>query len=155
MDTFYCSKSAGEKGTLYNIKAKFGHRNVKPKVMANVQRVYDLVNFTAEGFTCLLCCEILGIKSLNEIPVGAPDIGEDKVAKEKFMDETVSQMLEVLKPKVAFSGRDFEDVPVDRDEGDKEDKEPDTFCSCNAPFTGFDGKTRLIVTDIPIQLMHM
>ena len=76
-----------------------------------------------------MCCEILGTKSLNEIPVGAPDFGEDKAAKKKCW----SQMVEVLKPKVEFSGTDFEDAPVDRNEGDKEDKETDTFCSFNAP----------------------
>jgi hypothetical protein len=68
MNKFYCTKSAADKGSLFQIRNKFEHRNVKKKVNDCVNSCVDLWNFTTEGYVCLLACKILGISSLTECP---------------------------------------------------------------------------------------
>lgn len=68
MNKFYCTKSAADKGSLFQIRNKFEHRNVKKKVNDCVNSCVDLWNFVTEGYVCLLACKILGISSLTECP---------------------------------------------------------------------------------------
>ena len=66
MNKFYSTKSAADKGSLFQIRSKFEHRNAKQKVNDCDNSCVDLWNFAPEGYVCLLACKILGISSLTE-----------------------------------------------------------------------------------------
>lgn len=68
MNEFYNGKSAAEKGTLFQIKNKFGHRNVKLKVSDCVNSCVDFWNFVTEGYVCLLACKLMNISSTDQCP---------------------------------------------------------------------------------------
>jgi len=66
MNKYYCTKSAAEKRSIFQIRNKFEHRNVKKNVNDCVNSCVDLWNIVTEGYVCLLACQILGISSLTE-----------------------------------------------------------------------------------------
>lgn len=68
MDMLFNGKSASEPGTLFQIKNKFGHRQVTSKVMDCVNHVDDLIQFVTSGLVCLLVMDSCVIKQLTEIP---------------------------------------------------------------------------------------
>ena len=59
MNKFYYTKSAAAKGSLFQIRNKFEHRNVKKNINDCVNSCVDLCNFVTEGYVCLLSCKIL------------------------------------------------------------------------------------------------
>ena len=46
MDLFFKQTSVTKRGSLYNIKEVFNHRNVKQKVMEDFQHVHDFISVT-------------------------------------------------------------------------------------------------------------
>jgi hypothetical protein len=68
MNAFFCGKSAASKGSLFQIKNKFGHRGVKRKISDCINSCVDLWNFTTEGYICLLACMLCEMSSLDDCP---------------------------------------------------------------------------------------
>ena len=64
----YDGKSCGEAGTLYQIRNKFGHRQVQKKVMECYNHMVDFLKFTTTGLVCVLAMKLLNIKKQEDIP---------------------------------------------------------------------------------------
>ena len=95
MNKIYCTKSAAEKGSLFQIRNKFHHRNVNDCINSCVY----LWNFETEGYACLLACKILRISSLMEYP-------EDIVVKDlnSYIKSLSTEIISIIWPDVKFSG---------------------------------------------------
>jgi hypothetical protein len=50
MKEFFVAASVGARGTTYNIKELFNHRNLKEKVMDNFQHVWDFIQVIIINF---------------------------------------------------------------------------------------------------------
>ena len=137
MDKHYTANSVAEKGTLYNIKSKFLHKNIKSKVMENIQKVYDLVQFSCEGLVCILAMDILGMQEMDARPASSPaDECPSEVEKEYLL--VVSKLiLDRVKPIISNLSSNLEEVPGDFDEDD--DNDFLTFCDCETPMDDLDG----------------
>ena len=56
---FFSCKSAKDRGTLYQVKQRFGHEHVKSSVKDNYNHAVDLLRFNTEGMTCLLAMKVM------------------------------------------------------------------------------------------------
>ena len=81
MNKYCCTKSAAEKGSIFQIRNKFEHRNVRKNVNDCVNSCVDLWNIVTEGYVCLLAYKILGISSLTECPEDLVDKDIDSYIK--------------------------------------------------------------------------
>ncbi len=68
MNSLYGSMPS-DVGTLLQVRNLFGHRGVKKKIMDCVNHVVDFLNFSTEGFICLLVLELLHIDSLSGVGI--------------------------------------------------------------------------------------
>ena len=56
MKEFYNSGSVADRGTMYNIKVIFKHKNAKTEVMDNFQHVWDFIEVQAIALYLLFFC---------------------------------------------------------------------------------------------------
>ncbi|XP_014672745.1 PREDICTED: uncharacterized protein LOC106813191 [Priapulus caudatus] len=66
MDMLFNGQSAPDKGTLFNIKNVFNHRNLKKKVMDNFNHVEDFLKFTTAAMVSYLAMMLCGISKLTD-----------------------------------------------------------------------------------------
>ena len=79
MNHMYNAKSAADRGTLYHIRNKFHHRSAKKHVMAAVEHVQHLIDFTTDGLICILAEKLLPANAMD--PDGSFQIdGDPKVS---------------------------------------------------------------------------
>ncbi|CAC5425797.1 unnamed protein product [Mytilus coruscus] len=60
--------SAGSRGSLFQIRNRFKFKNVKKKISDCINDTQDFWTFVTEGLVCVLCCKLLNVTSLEEIP---------------------------------------------------------------------------------------
>ena len=125
INKLFSIKSCNERGTLYHIKNKFGHKSAKTKVIENVSHIYQLLNFTTEGLVCLLVMHLFKMDELTSIPkmLSQPD-DELQWAAEAVFD--------MLKPEMPS-------VTSDRDSTQELTQPNESFCTCETPITDLNG----------------
>ena len=64
----YYQLSATERGTFYNIKQIFNHRNAKRNINASFNHSSDLLEFAIKGYFCLLAMKLMKTCAQNEVP---------------------------------------------------------------------------------------
>ena len=62
MNALYKPESVNDRGTLYEIKAKFQIKSVKSNVNDCFNHVEDMLNMVTKGFVCLTALELLDMK---------------------------------------------------------------------------------------------
>ncbi|CAG2244501.1 unnamed protein product [Mytilus edulis] len=67
MNKFFDGKSAGSRGSLFQIRNRFKYKNVKKKTSDCINDTQDFWTFVTEGLVCVLCCKLLNVTSLEEI----------------------------------------------------------------------------------------
>ena len=67
MNKFFDGKSAGSRGSLFQIRNRFKFKNVKKKTSDCINDTQDFWTFVTEGLVCVLCCKLLNVTSLEEI----------------------------------------------------------------------------------------
>jgi hypothetical protein len=120
MNAMYSGTSVTDRGTLFFIKNRFGHRSVKKNVMENTNHVYDLLTFTVEGMICLLALQLLDITTLDAVPSGFKS--DDPAA----LQDLASRIVDIIWPSIDYSsiqqvisatGGDDDDLDQDEEEG--------------------------------------
>nr|XP_002736791.1 PREDICTED: uncharacterized protein LOC100378528 [Saccoglossus kowalevskii] len=132
MDKMYNAKSAGSKGTLYNIKTVFKHKNVKTKVMDNMNEVTDLLTFTTEGLVSLLCIKLLGLDDIDDKPANSP-CEERKELRQQYLQTVSKNVVTHVWPVI-----DTCSISQAANSDDEEDAR--VFCICD-PDEGVDCET--------------
>ncbi|XP_052059697.1 uncharacterized protein LOC127700321 [Mytilus californianus] len=74
MNKFFDGKSAGSRGSLFQIRNRFKFKTVKKETSDCINDTQDFWTFVTEGLVCVLCCKLLNITSLEEIPDHDGDI---------------------------------------------------------------------------------
>ena len=69
---FYTPASASQRSTLFNIREKFGHRNVKGNVSNCINHVLDLLRVTTESMVCFLGMNVFGMATRDSVPPDCP-----------------------------------------------------------------------------------
>lgn len=88
-DELFCFESHREKGTLYNLKQVFDHRNVTKNMMECFDKAEELLEFATIGYTVLLYMELTQIADIDEIP---KDFPSSIIDKEKFRVTSVEKL---------------------------------------------------------------
>ncbi|XP_070547020.1 uncharacterized protein [Ptychodera flava] len=131
MNKLFSGQSASDRGSLFNIKVKFGHRAVKKKVMDDVNHTVDFMNFFTEGYTCLLAMKLRNLESLSSVP---SDFGQQH--PEEYLKRLSEEM-------VAFIWPEIDDVPLIDSELvhclDEYSVEQQEYCICGEDPNGAAG----------------
>ena len=61
---FFTQKSAKSRGTLYQVKQRFGHEKVKSAVKDNFNNCVGLLRFNTEGMVCLLAMKFMNLSGI-------------------------------------------------------------------------------------------
>ncbi|XP_006824574.1 uncharacterized protein LOC102801699 [Saccoglossus kowalevskii] len=128
MSDYFYAPNIDERGTLFNVKSLFGHRQVKKNVMDCVNHVTDFLDFYTEGMVCLLALKFLNIKSLDEIPNDHPK-DPNREMKKTYIDKIASDVVLHIWPHV--SKDDISEVIGDGDDVTVEDEDEEDYCICN------------------------
>lgn len=94
MNMLFTGKGAASRGSLYQIKNKFGHRSVKKKIADCINHVVDFWDFATAGYICLLVCQLKNLTSLEDIPA---DFGDDK---EAYLSDLCKTVVDIVWPAV-------------------------------------------------------
>ena len=121
----YSTKSGADRGTLFQIRNRFGHKNVTTNAMKSFNHNADLLRFSAEGLTTLLAMKICGIENQEETPADFPDTQNQQndyllYVAQKVV-ETVWEQVSVL---------DIQAVLDSHDDGEDGDDEYFEYCIC-------------------------
>lgn len=92
MNDMFCAKSVCDRGTLFFIKNRFGHRSVKKNVMENSNHVYNLLTFTVEGLVCLLALQLLNLENLDDEP--------SNMESPAAFHDLCSRLVDIIWPKI-------------------------------------------------------
>ena len=132
MNELFTGSSAAQRGTLYHIKNKFGHRSVKKHVMENVPHVYDLLDFSTDSIVCMAALEVTGAQDIGELTLPRTDaltyledISKDIVTL-LWPDMDVAQITGF----VNLEGHENDDD--DDDDDDDNDDDEKLYCSCQS-----------------------
>ncbi|XP_014670054.1 PREDICTED: uncharacterized protein LOC106811048 [Priapulus caudatus] len=66
LNSLFDARSAVERGTLFNMKNVFNHRNLKKHVMGNFNHVDDFMHFVTDAMICYLALQLCSLNSLDE-----------------------------------------------------------------------------------------
>lgn len=92
-DELFCFESHQEKGTLYNLKQGFDHKNVTKNMMECFDKAEELLEFATIGYTVLLYMKLTQIAEINEIPKNFPS---SIIDKEKFKDDISCKIVDKI-----------------------------------------------------------
>lgn len=92
-DELFCFESHREKGTLYNLKQVFDHKNVTKNMMECFHKAEDLLEFATIGYTVLLYVELTQIAVIIDIP---KNISSSIIDKEKFKDDISCKIVDKI-----------------------------------------------------------
>lgn len=68
MDDLFKGTSSRDKGTLFQLKNFFGHRNATGNVKESFSYVQDLIDFSTKGYVVLAALHFMNLNQLEEIP---------------------------------------------------------------------------------------
>lgn len=93
-DLMYKGRSAGEVGTLFQIRNSFNHRNVTSNVMAGGFNHHDdLINFTTTCLSTVLAMKLAGMEDLDSVPdLCEPDVAPSVAQVTKLAQRLVSHV---------------------------------------------------------------
>ncbi|XP_038051515.1 uncharacterized protein LOC119724500 [Patiria miniata] len=125
MDRLYNLSSAAQRGTLYNIRDKFSHKNVKTKVSSCINHAVDLLKITTESMANL-AMKVLHMDDRHSIPADCPSLSASVEERTEFIQtaeiivDEMWPMIDQVKLQVACNGYE------------KQDKRKDdrSFCHC-------------------------
>lgn len=92
-DEFYDGRSGGDRGTLFQIKNRFNHRNVSGKAIQTFNYNADLLRFTTEALTTLLGMQICAINNQTDMPGDLPDTDSQK---EEYLEQVATKVVETV-----------------------------------------------------------
>ena len=120
----YSTRSGADRGTLFHIRNRFGHKNVTTNTMKSFNHNADLLRFSAEGLTALLCMKICILSSQNETPTDFPVDADERnnylLSVAQKVVGTVWEQISTLDIQAVFD-------TYDEEEGDEEYFE---YCFC-------------------------
>ena len=127
MNEFYSPASASDRSTLYNIRDKFGHRNVGTKVSACVNHVMDLLRMTTESMACLCGMHVLGMSKREDIPQGCPSPEDSLSERSQFVCNTAKAVVDCIWPDIDHANISAVSTDPDEEDGSFEG----SFCTCD------------------------
>lgn len=119
----YSTQSGANRGTLFQIRNRFGHRNVTTNTMKSFNHNADLLRFSTEGLITLLAMKIRSIDSQDEAPT---DLPHDDDGKRDYLLSVAKKVVDTVWEQV--SSLDIEAVIDASDEDD--DDEYFEYCIC-------------------------
>ena len=132
MDKFFVATSISQRGTLANIREKYGHRNVKKKVNDCVNHVVDMLRMETGGMVCLAAMKVTGLSDREAIPEGCPTKESPTQERAEFISKIAEKILDEIWPGIdqANINRCAADAspsgPMIEEDGDDESD----FCIC-------------------------
>ena len=111
-DELFKIDSQREKGTLYNLKQVYDHKNVSKNVMENFDKAEELLVFATEGYVLLSALEKLQFESLKEDPFNQAD--DRKQIRDDIANQIVEEVFEM--PNIQEVVRVSVDTDVDESE---------------------------------------
>ena len=139
---FYEPTSASQRGTLFHIRNKFGHHNVKPKVADCVNKVMDLLRVTTEGFINLAAMNVMDMSTRHNVPPGCPDITSSEEDRKVYLACVARKVVDHIWPNLdmeSSSSSSFSNLSPDDDDGETSSEDVEntdgengagTFCIC-------------------------
>ena len=100
VNVHYKAESAAQRGTLYNIRDKFGHRGVKTKIADCINKVVDLMRFTNEGLCSLLAMKLCGLENQEDRPPNCPCADATEQERKQYIHSLALQIVEEIWPDV-------------------------------------------------------
>ena len=88
MNEFYTGRSSGDKGTLFYLKNRFGHKNATNDTSKTFNHIWDLLKFVTHGLVSLLACHLLGIQNITSTP--------EETANEKLLDTLAKKIVQTV-----------------------------------------------------------
>lgn len=85
MNLLFDAKSMAEKGTLYQLKTQYNHRNASKDVFGSFNHVEELLRFTTEAHIVTLVLKICNM-DFDGSPSDAPDYDDKEARRTYFAD---------------------------------------------------------------------
>ena len=123
----YSAKSGADRGSLFQIRNAFQHRNVTSDVMKSFNHNADLLRFSTEGLASLLAMKLCNIQTLDETPEDYPDSTEDKA---RYLLTIARKVVNLVWEQVTT--QDIKAVLDAEVDGDEEEDDYYEYCFCKA-----------------------
>ena len=145
MNDLYTGSSAAQRGTLYHVRNKFGHRGVKKHVMENVPHVYDLLDLATDGVVCLAAMHIESANDLSKLQL--PQDGS-----KEFLQRLAKDIVDVIWPEMNMAEvTDFNDGTTNDSGDNPDDDDPEDeklVCHCKTASADWEGRITNILRSI-------
>ena len=92
-DELYSGSSGRDKGTLFQLKNYFNHRNVTNNVKEAFNYDEEFLEFCTEGYLILAAMHMMDIKALGEIPKQYPENSQERL---DYMHKITTQIVDMI-----------------------------------------------------------
>ncbi|KAJ8321141.1 hypothetical protein KUTeg_001231 [Tegillarca granosa] len=92
-DDLYSGKSSRDRGTLFQLKHYFGHRNLTGNVTESFSYVDEFLSFVTMGYVTLAAMHFMYLENLDQIPVDFPQTLDGKLTLLKSILKSILDMI--------------------------------------------------------------
>ncbi len=88
----YQPASVAEKGTLYQLKERFDHKNIKKDVKESVHASRELIRFASYGYVVIAAMKILGIHDKDDSPLVIEEVRGGE-GRDDFIEKPANEIV--------------------------------------------------------------